>query len=263
MKNYHDYLLARGLAVAAFLAVVIAYWYYILMALLCSVIVAALLLAIQYFLGCVLCKGHGVMHGRDATLGSHPHNGTCPMCSGWRIPPRNRRIWNNIMKEADLRIERFSLQAKNLEAAIRRLDRQSRPGAKTDERIVLMYWHQRQQRIEQLVNVDLQIEACRRARKQAQINAYQVYLLDNLSREQAAIDAWENKYGDQMWETLDFIRNVDLAEQSELLPLLREHDRDYLPLLPDRLRQDIETATAELGQIIQLSRPELEQRTRA
>jgi|GEM_PF-5360709 hypothetical protein len=245
-------LLILLLLISALVAILL--WFFWKLILLIAIGGSLLCALYRYFwqqYGCVRCGGAGILAGDDPVLHVHFHAGEpCYLCGGNRIPPQDRQRWNHIAKKALHRLRSLRVQEELLLRKIEQFRKAMKFSASTAETIVFAHNNILAQHYRQLATLESEITAYALVYRQAFVNAHNINLLQRMDQERADLETWEDQRLDQLNNSLFVVKDATFLHQADFLPLLQQPNQDYLQLVSEPIRKDIETAIAELKLLI-------------
>lgn len=227
------------------------YWYILLPLSSLALFSRAAYLYYLYKQGCVRCQAAGYLQGKDAVLPLHFHDGApCYFCAGKGFPPKDRRQWHEIAKKAIQKLQRLAVQEELLLQQIEQFRNDMKFVANTDLNIVLAQNKVLSKKFQQLAAIESETIAYKKVQARAFNNAYHIHLIQRLNQERLQIENWEEQSTDELADSLADVTDVTFLQKNEFIPLLEQQNQDYLPLISEPLRQDIDEAVKELQLLI-------------
>ncbi len=241
MERIFGILVAIGLAIG----LVISFWQIILILLIAGVLIRLLYIYICECLFCFHCEGTGKLNKYDTALQlSFRHDEPCYMCGGHGIPAKHLRRWHNIARDAELRIRQLDEEEQHIQREIARL-RSMQFSDRTSEHIAISYGKMLEKKNKQLESIDAERAGYEEARLLAHNNLYNLHLHQKMQKEQQHIDNWDARRTDTLGKGVDLLKDVKFTTQYDM-PLLESSNLDYLELVSEPMKRNIEKTTAEL-----------------
>lgn len=236
------------------LVIIWQYWYIVLPVGSLVLFLRAVFIYYLHLYGCVRCNAIGFLPGEDALLHLHFHaDEACYMCAGKGIPPKDRQRWHHIAKNAIQKLQKLAVQEELLLQQVEQFRNSMKFSASTNENIVFAHNNILSKKYKQLAAIESETAAYEAVRNQAYTNAYQIHLIQRLDQERVQVETWEDQSTDNLTNSLYTVKDAAFLQKSDFIPLLQEQNQDYLPLISEPMRHDIDEAVRELQVLIKSS----------
>lgn len=210
-----------------------------------SLLILCIYVVTLYFskrFACSRCGGKGIIEGDDPVLGIHFDKGAnCYMCDGKKIPSKDRRSWNIILKKSVKKLNQLKIQEETLMYEIFQYRKSLNISKNTDEKILFAHNNILVKKYKQLTSLESEIKAYTNIYKQALSNIYYIHLINLMEKEQMGIKHGEDHNLDTIINSLSFVKDTSF---------LRQKDQDYLPLISEAIRKDMDAAVNEFQTLI-------------
>lgn len=223
---------------------VISFWHIILILLIAGVLIRLLYIYICERLFCFHCEGIGTLNEYDGVLELSFRDEPCYMCAGKGIPDKQLRRWHDIAQRAARRIERLEEEEKKIQMEMNTI-RKMKFGERTDERLVISYDKTLRKKNKQLESLDVELAAYTQARLVAHNNLYNLHLQEKIQQANGCIEQWDEERIKELNDGITVLDEVQFEHHYDQ-SMLEAPNTDYLELISEPLKKDIEKATIEL-----------------
>lgn len=197
---------------------------------------------------CFHCGGTGVLNKFDTSLNLNLRNDEpCYMCSGHGIPTQETRRLHKIARDATNRMVQLEKEEEVIQSERNRL-RKMQFSDRTSEEIAFSYNKMLTKKNKQLESLDVERQAYEEAKQFAHTSLYNLSLVKKMQEEQHLINRWDAKRTDVLEKGADVLEDSKFQHQHDL-PLLASPELNYLELVSEPMKRNIEKATIELRQM--------------